>query len=86
MPIADRIDYSAIAVQSDIPLPAPRKRRAAMRDKLAELDIHGSFFLPCSISGAYGRMQRYLAELGIKVTCRTVDEDGVTGCRIWRIE
>lgn len=78
-----------IEVSSNIPLPDfTKRRRKAGKYPFASMNVGDSFFAPGKNSGcmsANARMWGLRNNRTIKVTCRTVTENGVKGVRVWRI-
>lgn len=75
--------YAGIIVEKDKPIPGKKTNH---NYPFAALEIGDSFFAAVpsvQISSILPTQQKYLKR---KFTTRTVVENGVKGCRVWRIE
>lgn len=76
---------AAIQIEKDIPLP---QRQRNDRYPWAQMDVGDSFAVPSA--GPNGKRLHAAASkaaqvLSIKLTCRTLTENGVRVVRVWRI-
>ena len=68
-----------IQICKGVPTPTGRRSKYPFRD----MEIGDSFFSPgSSVIGIHGCARRHRPK---RFTCRSVDEDGVAGIRVWRI-
>ena len=81
------VDVASIEIESDIPLPNGQyvgdcKWQSVVR----KMKLKDSFFLPVPADSQETQSIRYaFQKMKRKVTIRTRHENGVAGCRIWRI-
>lgn len=76
---------SAFAIESGISIP----ERAARKSKypFAQLEDGQSFFVPgINKTGLYSSARAFARKRGGKFVVRSVEEGGVAGARVWRVE
>jgi hypothetical protein len=75
-------------IQSDIPAPPFRRANLAYRYyPWSGMAVGDSFFEPeITITSLSSAATRAGQRLGVRFTCRTVVESGLSGVRVWRVE
>jgi len=68
-------------VEKNIPIPLVRGGKGLRKWPIDKMEVGDSFF-----SLEYGGVRKSAKILGIKITTRQVEEDGVKGIRVWRIK
>ena len=74
-----------IKIDKGIPIPAPNNGPKP-RYPFAQMSVGDSFFAAKSRNTILASAWRHTKIHGGKFTMRATVEDGVTGCRVWRIE
>ena len=81
-------------IDDGIPLPHPRRKLESLHFAMSRLEIGQSIFVPNTgkprlihsqnVSAASGTLAK---RRGVgKFATRTVTENGIEGCRVWRVE
>lgn len=74
-----------LEIQKNVPMPPGRF--CGTTDVMTRLEVGDSFFLPGVTSRvAWSRVGGIAHRLKIKLTTRTVTENGISGIRVWRIK
>ena len=78
-----------MTIKIDKDVPCPPKQRGGGRPPqypFAELEVGDSFFAPGTTTKTFGgTVSNTRRRLGITLVTRTVEEDGVSGVRVWRV-
>ena len=69
-------------IQKNVPLPPSRRAKKYPFDTMA---VGDSFFAPVMVSCLNSSAYRFRRGTTLKHTIRSVIEDGVAGCRVWRV-
>lgn len=82
------VDVASIQIESDIPLPNGQYvGDCKWQPVVRSMKLKDSFFLPIPADSTETQAIRYaFQKMERKVTIRTRNENGVVGCRIWRIK
>lgn len=78
-----------IKVEENIPLPPSATMKGSSKYPFKKLEIGDSFFIPVKEGKAIESLQRSIIstnQTGIKITTRTIAENGVRGIRTWRVK
>lgn len=77
-----------LKIEKKVPIPTRRRENSAYEEVMRKLEVGDSFRVELSNTPASFQAiaARIANSIGIKVTVRSVKEDGVGYWRIWRIE
>ena len=76
---------AAFQISNDVPIPANRAHGNA-KYPWRDMQVGSSFFIPGRTAGALaGAKSTAKKNTGFRFTTRTVTENGVNGCRVWRV-
>lgn len=51
-----------------------------------QMKVNESVFMPGRCAGEIGGYLREPRKAGLRFTARSVEENGIVGCRVWRVE
>lgn len=76
-----------IEIESGIPMPQPAVKTTGLSAAARKMQVGDSVFLTGVESMSLGgRLESVKRGTGFKFSSRTVTENGVKGCRVWRTE
>ena len=78
------MDNGEIKIDKGVPLPAKIHHRDGIIPTLRVLEINDSFFMR-QRNGLQTYLYKASGMAGIRISTRTVTENGIKGVRVWRI-